>query len=229
MFQDGTFADYFTLPEENLHAVPEGISEERAVFAEPLAAAFRIIEQNLVKKTDRVAVLGDGKLGLLIAMVMGNYLEDSASNLTLFGRHQDKMDLLSGKLQSVVIDAPKAVGKSYHDKFDVCIEASGKPQGFQIALDVTRPLGTVVYKTTCNNVDGILPYMPAIVIKELTVVGSRCGNFEMALEALSLPPEMYPVEKLITATFPMDAILEAVKHSQTVKGVMKVQVIMHEI
>ena len=213
--KDGTFAEYLTLPAGNLFAVPDSVSDGAAAFAEPLAAAFRIAEQNVVRPGDRVAVIGDGKLGLLICQVVRTLLTDG--HLVAFGKHKDKLALLPTNIETKVVDAD--TGARYRDTFDVCVEASGSPQGLMLAESLTRPLGTIVLKTTCAVNDPHFNMAP-LVIKEMTLVGSRCGNFPMALRALAAGE--VSVDKLLTAVYPLEKADEAVAHAAR-KGTLKIQ------
>lgn len=188
--RDGAFAERLALPLGNLHPVPDGVPDEAAVFVEPLAAAFRIPEQVPVGPDTRVHVLGDGRLGLLIAQV----LQGTGCRLTLAGRHADKLALARGwgiATADAGADLPPA---------DVVVDATGSPAGLGRAVALTRPLGTVVLKTTCAEAP---PFNPApIVIHELTVVGSRCGPFAPALAALAAGT--VEVAPLVAATFPLE-------------------------
>jgi threonine dehydrogenase-like Zn-dependent dehydrogenase len=175
--KDGCMAEYSTLPIENVHLVPDDVTDEEACFAEPLAAACRVAEQGLIRAGENIAVIGDGKLGLLAAHVIATYqnqnktdpssvrvssreshprgsnlLEtDRPSLVTCFGRHQNKLDLLKpvGVTGVIVSDSTSV---EYAGKFDVVIEASGSPQGILLALALTPPLGTIIQKSTCSTV-----------------------------------------------------------------------------
>jgi len=193
----GCFAEYLSLPPENLHLVPDGLPDEEAVFTEPLAAAFRILEQCDISKKDQVVLLGDGKLGLLIAQV----LKDRCA-LTLVGKHEGRQALY--KAWGIAFSAlSQAEAKGF--AADIVIDSSGSPEGFQMAQAWVKPLGKIILKSTCAG-DAALNLAP-IVIHETTVIGSRCGPFEPALEALaegrvdvrSLISERYPLEKGKTA------------------------------
>ncbi|ELT91106.1 hypothetical protein CAPTEDRAFT_227289 [Capitella teleta] len=212
--KNGCMSEFISLPIHNLYVVPEAIPDERAVFAEPLAAAFRIIEQRLIAEGDAVAVIGDGKLGLLITEVMNT---QRTSKLTLFGRHSDKMDKITGNFDRVIVGDDTAA--KYENMFDVCVEASGKPSGLMTAASVTKPLGTVVLKTTCAADSSSFNTAP-FVVKELKIIGSRCGNFQMALNAMedgSVDPTA-----LITEIYPFAQALKALEHAGT-RGVLKIQ------
>src|SRR6185503_9721145 len=173
--RDGAFREFLTLPEENLHVVPESISDEEAVFTEPIAAACEILDQVPIGSEHQVAVLGDGKLGLLIAMVLNR----TGCQLTLVGKHATKMEVVKDyPLQRVTSDAARGLIRS----FDVVVEATGSPQGWELALRLVKPRGTLVLKSTFQ---GQMAFNPApIVVDEITVVGSRCGRFEAALALL---------------------------------------------
>jgi len=171
---DGCFAECVTVPARNLHAVPENISDEEAVFTEPLAAAFEILEQIEVDFTREVLVLGDGKLGILCAQV----LAVTGARVTLVGKHADKLKLAKGAGVRTVLLAdwkPKL--------FDIVVEATGSTSGLEAALAAVRPRGTLVLKSTVAEEHKIS--LAPLVINEVTVVGSRCGVFPPALEALA--------------------------------------------
>jgi threonine dehydrogenase-like Zn-dependent dehydrogenase len=139
--RDGALREFLTLPEENLHVVPESISDEEAVFTEPIAAACEILDQVPIGPEHHVAVLGDGKLGLLIAMVLSH----TGCKLTLVGKHAAKMDVVKDyPLQRVTSDVATELIRS----FDVVVEATGSPQGWELALRLVKPRGTVVLKST---------------------------------------------------------------------------------
>jgi threonine dehydrogenase-like Zn-dependent dehydrogenase len=172
--KDGCFAEYVTLPMANLHLLPDELSDERACFVEPAAAAFEVLEQVMVLGRDRVAVLGDGKLGLLIAQV----LESTGCALTLVGHHPRKLELA----RDAGITTAE-IGSLARKSFDVVVEATGSPSGLHAAVELVRPRGTVVLKSTYH---GKLELDAApLVIDEITVVGSRCGPFERAIPALA--------------------------------------------
>jgi threonine dehydrogenase-like Zn-dependent dehydrogenase len=205
--RDGAFAERLSLPLENLHPVPDGVPDQAAVFVEPLAAAFRIPEQVDIGPDTRVHVLGDGRLGLLITQV----LKTTGCRLTLAGRHADKLALAQGwgiATADAGADLPPA---------DVVVDATGSPAGLARAVALTRPLGTVVLKTTCAEAP---PFNPApIVIHELTVVGSRCGPFGPALAALAAGT--VDVAPLVAATYPLEDGERALARAAT-PGTLKV-------
>lgn len=195
--RDGAFAEYLVLPVENLHEVPDNISDEEAVFTEPLAAAFEIVEQVDIKPTDRIIVLGDGKLGLLCAFVLAL----TGAKTTVTGNHGRKLAIAreAGIAAYPIKDLP------IDRKYDVVVEATGTPAGLQSALELVRPRGTIVLKSTVasrREVD-----LNRIVIDEITILGSRCGPFEPALRALS--DKTVNVKPLISGIFPANNALEA--------------------
>lgn len=173
--RDGCHAEFLSLPARNLLKVPDNVSNEEAVFAEPLAAAVGITEQVEVEAGTRVAVIGDGKLGLLIAMSLGLY----SDNVVLIGRHREKMALVA----DLGIETQLSQDASKLEKhFDVVVEASGSESGFALALDLVRPRGKLVLKSTFAG----KPVWEAwrVVVDEITIVGSRCGRFGPALDLL---------------------------------------------
>jgi len=180
----GAFEEFFTLPEANLHVLPDDVPTERAVFAEPLAAACEILEQVTIPCGQTVAVLGDGKLGLLIAMV----LDAHGYRVHQFGRHPEKLRLSPAQVST---ERPPAA------EYEWSVDATGSPEGLRTAVAMTRPRGTLILKST---VHGAVPVDTApIIVNEITLVGSRCGRMEAALPLLHL----VPVEELIAARFPL--------------------------
>jgi threonine dehydrogenase-like Zn-dependent dehydrogenase len=172
--KDGCFAEYVTLPVANLHVLPPAIDDVRACFVEPVAAACEVLEQITVMPRDRVAVLGDGKLGLLVAQALAT----TGCALTLAGKHDRKLRLARdrGIATAALADLPRKA-------FDVVIEATGSPAGMHAAIELVRPRGTIVLKSTYHG-KLVLDAAP-LVIDELHVVGSRCGPFEVAIPALA--------------------------------------------
>jgi alcohol dehydrogenase len=211
---DGAFAEYFALPLENLHPVPRGVSDERAVFAEPLAAACQILEQISIKQFRAAAVLGDGKLAQLIARV----LRTALPHVVMYGKHADKLALArragieTRKLRGDVSDL-----KRIKEKYRLLVEATGSPSGLALAQHMTEPRGTLILKSTFH---GVAPVkMWPIVVKEITVVGSRCGPLAKAI-ALLRSGEV-DVTPLITRTFPLAQAAKAIEFARR-RGVMKV-------
>jgi threonine dehydrogenase-like Zn-dependent dehydrogenase len=198
--RNGAFAEYLTLPEANLHHVPESVTDEEALFAEPLAAAFRVIEQVNVLAGE-VLVLGDGKLGILIAQVIG-FLK---GNVTLCGKHPEKLKLVEDRNVAPILVDDLEKGKLY----PVVVDATGNRDGLSLALSHTKAKGTIIVKTTVAG--NSKPAEPAdfnrVVIDEITVKGSRCGPFEHALTLLG--EKAIPVTRLIQETLPLEKGVEA--------------------
>ena len=173
---DGAFAEFVTLPAANLHAIPDSVDDRTAVFVEPVAAACRILEQTELGDRTNVAVLGDGRLGLLIAQV----LRTRSSRVTLFGRHDEKL-AVARSLGLSCVKADDGAGPA--NEFDLAVDATGRPEGLRRALELVRPRGTVIMKSTFHGEAPIATW-PAVV-NEVTLVGSRCGPFASAIELLA--------------------------------------------
>jgi 2-desacetyl-2-hydroxyethyl bacteriochlorophyllide A dehydrogenase len=171
--RDGAFAEYMVLPEKNLHHIPESLSDDAAVFVEPLSAAYRIVEQVVVRGAN-VLVLGDGKLGLLIART----LDIMRADVTLCGRHKRKLAILDGTNVNAVLEGELKSGKLY----DVVVDATGRPDGANMALSLTKPRGSTVLKTTTREKREL--DLNLAVINEISIVGSRCGPFVHGLALL---------------------------------------------
>jgi alcohol dehydrogenase len=173
--RDGAFAEYVSVPAANLHVVPDGVPDDAAVFTEPLAAACRIGEQIDLRRTHSAAVLGDGRLGLLVAQVLAL----AGSRVTVVGRHEPKLAVARALgLEAVTSDAA-AAGAA----FDIVVEVTGRPSGLEAALGLVRPRGTIVLKSTFHGA-APMPTWP-IVVNEVTMIGSRCGPFSRALDLLA--------------------------------------------
>ena len=207
--RDGAFADYLILPQANLYAVPENVSDEMAVFTEPLAAACEILAQIQIAPTDRVVVLGDGKLGLLVAAV----LRLTGADLTLVGRHRDKLAIAAGWGIKVRL-ADETAQASFAD---VVVECTGSPQGFESARRLLRPRGTLVLKSTYHGALSV--DMSGLVVDEITLLGSRCGPFAPALRLLA--SSLVDPRRLISETFALDQA-EAAFARAAAPGVLKV-------
>ena len=206
---DGAFAEYLAVPVPNLHVVPDAVPDEAAVFTEPLAAAFSILEQVEVGPDQSVVVLGDGKLGLLCAQVLAG----TGASVTLVGKHPANLALVAGRgVATALLDTWKPTAEA-----DCVIEATGSAGGLEMAAAAVRPRGTLVLKTTVAG-DHRLSLAP-LVINEITVVGSRCGLFPPALRALA--DGSVAVTPLIDATFPLSAGREALAYAAR-GGVRKV-------
>ncbi|HSP15567.1 MAG TPA: alcohol dehydrogenase catalytic domain-containing protein [Thermoanaerobaculia bacterium] len=187
--RNGAFAEFLSLPRENLHVVPDNVGDEEAVFTEPLAAALEIREQVRVTPEDRVLVVGHGKLGRLIEQTLAL----TGCKLTVWGRHGEPR-------------APNPEPRS----FDIVVECSGNPEAFPIARNAVRPRGTLVMKSTYAG--NLTLNMSSIVVDEITIVGSRCGPFAPALKLLA--EKKIDVRPLIDATYPLGDAIAAFEHAQ---------------
>lgn len=205
----GAFAEFLTLPEVNLHVLDDGISTEAAVFAEPLAAACEILDQVSIPEGSRVAVLGDGKLGLLVSQV----LQASGLRVHQFGRHRDKLRIAESR--GVTTEVAGAVLPEM--EYEWVVEATGSAAGLRAAVQMTVPRGTVIMKST---VHGDVPLDTApVIVHEITLVGSRCGRFEPALELLR--NRSVDVESMIAARYPLSQAPQAFDEAQR-SGMLKV-------
>ena len=206
--QPGAFEEFFVLPERNLHVVPDAISTERAVFTEPLAAACEILDQVAIPAGAEVAVLGDGKLGLLIAQV----LNARGYHVRQFGRHPEKLRIAEavGVDTEVTETLPTAA-------YDWVVEATGNPEALRKAAAMTRPRGTLILKSTVHGLVGI--DTAPIIVNELTLVGSRCGRFEASIPLLSDP--RIRVEEMISARYRLSDAPRAFAHAGQ-RGTLKV-------
>lgn len=206
--RNGAFAEYLALPEENLHLVPSSIRDDVAAFTEPVAAAFRITEQVAIGLDDRVIVLGDGKLGQLCAQVLWLHTK----HLVCVGKHPWKLDLLKDLHINIARhDDPLEPGA------DVVVDATGSPDGLRRALELVRPEGTVVLKTTVADPTPVDLSQP--VVNEVKIIGSRCGPFRPALGALAMGN--VEVRPMITETHVLPHALHALERAAA-GAVMKV-------
>ena len=206
--RNGAFADYLSLPVENLHPVPDNVPTEAATFTEPLAAALEIQQQVQIRPDDRVLVVGDGKLGQLVAQTL------ALTNCDLFvvGRHRDKLANLAARdIKTGLVDDVK------DRAFDISVECTGNPEGFAIARRALRPRGTLVLKSTYAG--NLSLDASSLVVDEITLIGSRCGPFPAALELLAAGK--IDVQPLIQACYPLSQGLTAFEHAQK-RGVLKV-------
>jgi threonine dehydrogenase-like Zn-dependent dehydrogenase len=189
----GAFAEFLSLPADNLHEVPASIDDDAAVFVEPAAAACRILEQIPLAGSERIAVLGDGRMGLLVAQV----LTTAAADVTVLGHHHDKLDVA----RSLGLDAHHAdMFRDDEGRFDVVVDVTGRPAGVARALELVHPRGTVVLKSTFHGEAPLAPW--PIVVNEVTLVGSRCGPFPRALDLLA--SGAVRVAPLISAVVPLE-------------------------
>lgn len=195
--KDGCFSEYLCMPLDTLLEVPDNVTDEQAVFVEPLAAACEIVEQLHIPPFKKVIVLGDGKLGLTIALTL-NALN---LNVVLVGKHQNKLDIASAQGVNTMLLNDLKIEKAY----DVVVEATGSISGFETALNLTKPRGVLVLKSTvaASKEFNLAP----ILIDEITVLGSRCGQFAPALKLLK--DEKINFTPLVSAIYPIDKAIEA--------------------
>jgi alcohol dehydrogenase len=211
---DGAFAEFLALPVENLRIVPNSVTDEQAVFVEPLAAACEILDQIDVKKFRSAAVLGDGKLAQLIALV----LKTAVPRVVMYGKHKKKLALARrASIATRKVRGDASDLKRIKEAFSLLVEATGSPTGLALAQHMTEPRGTLVLKSTFHGAAPVETW--PIVVKEITVVGSRCGPFGKAI-ALLRSGEVDPTP-LITRTFPLAEAHKAIAFAQQ-PGVMKV-------
>jgi threonine dehydrogenase-like Zn-dependent dehydrogenase len=197
---DGAFAEYVSIPVANLHDVPSNVSDEEAVFTEPLAAAFQIPRQVQINPGDEILILGDGKLGFLCVQA----LKLTGATVTAVGKHAEKLDAIRRcAVRTIRLDEWKP------KSFDLVVDATGSVSGLQVAMSAVRPRGTLVLKSTIAEKHHI--WLAPLVIHEITVVGSRCGPFAEALRALA--EKCVAVTPLIEKIYPLAEGVEAVAHA----------------
>ncbi len=208
----GAMAEYFNLPVENLYEVPPQLSDDEAVFTEPLAAAWNILEQVHLQPNSRVLVLGDGKLGQLVAQV----LRLSGCHLLVVGKHPEKLAILTDL--GIAVSTLEQWEDQHRNEpaCDVVVEATGSAQGLDMAINAVRPRGIIVLKSTVADNSNL--NLAPIVIHEITVVGSRCGRFAPALR--SLADGLIKVKPLISAHYSLSDGVEAFRCASS--GAMKV-------
>ena len=208
--RDGAHAEFLQLPAVNLIPVPENITDEHAVFTEPLAAACGILERAAITTNDRIAVIGDGKLGLLCAQVI------ALTNPTtlLVGKHPEKLQIATRR--GIETTTPDEAAKRQR-QFDVVVEASGAAAGFKLALGLLRPKGKLVLKSTFHGSTEI--DAARIVVDEISIVGSRCGRFQPALDLLKR--QAIDVESLISEEHPLANGVDAMARARA-NGILKV-------
>jgi 2-desacetyl-2-hydroxyethyl bacteriochlorophyllide A dehydrogenase len=200
--RDGVFAEYVALPERNLHEVPDCLADEEAVFTEPLAAAFEVMEQVHVRPAARVLILGDGCLGLLAALAM----RGCGADVTLCGRYDAKLAVAAA--EGVRTERADEIRKGRD--YDIVVEATGSASGLEAALDFVRPAGTIVLKSTTaakTEID-----LSRVVVDEVVVVGSRCGPFAPAIDALA--SGRVRVKGLISAVYPLEEAVSAFEKAE---------------
>jgi threonine dehydrogenase-like Zn-dependent dehydrogenase len=206
---DGAFADLIAVPQRNLHEVPDTLSDDVAVFTEPVAAAFQIPSQVAIRRTDRIVILGDGRLGNLCAQVLARL----SDHLLVVGKHAEKLAILASMGVATALLSDQLDERAW----DIVVDCTGSESGLPAALKLVRPRGTIVLKTTVAG-QQTLAWAP-FVIDEVMLVGSRCGPFDTALAALD--QGHVKVQPLISDRFDLSRGLDALARAQT-KGILKV-------
>lgn len=208
--QPGAFEEFFVLPERNLHLLPDHLSSDRAVFLEPLAAACEILDQVSIPPHERIAVLGDGKLGLLIAQL----LNAQGYSVHQFGRHADKLSIsrAAGVETELVNGGALPVAS-----FNYVVDATGSAEGLRQAAAMTRPRGTLILKSTVHGTVAI--DTAPIIVNEITLVGSRCGRFEAALPLID--HALIRTDRMIADRFPLAEAPAAFARAAE-RGILKV-------
>ena len=200
--RNGAFAEYLSLPERNLHVIPDTISDRQAVFVEPLAAAFEICEQIQIQQNWNVAVVGDGRLAQLVSRV----LKLSCSEIVCFGRHQNKLTLAEKNgIKTRMMIEPKD-----HAFFDMVVEATGSNSGFIDSIKLVKPRGTIMLKSTIASKENL--DLTPVVVNEVSIIGSRCGVFKPAIDALATGT--IQVDDLIDSTYSLHDIHAALEHAK---------------
>ena len=213
--RDGAFADAIAIPERNLHAVPDEVDTDAAAFAEPLAAAFQIPLQLPIGRDDRIVVLGDGRLGNLCAQV----LAASSDRVLVIGRHESKLALLEALGIETRLESDRLADRPA----DIVVDCTGSESGLPAALGQVRPRGTIVLKTTITGTQTLA--LAPVVVDEITIVGSRCGPFDRALDALA--KGLVDVHPLISDRFDLTDGVRALTRADE-PGVMKVLLTMEQ-
>jgi len=206
--KDGAFAEYLTLPEDNLHIVPDTVSDDEAVFTEPLAAAYEILEQTAIGPDDRVCVLGDGKLGLLVSQA----LSTTRCKLILVGHHRENLSMMEE------LGIKTKLSSSFEETgFDIVVDCTGSRSGMELAMNIIKPRGKIILKTTMAKKSQI--DLNSLVVNELSLIGSRCGSFQPSLNSIaSRTVDLYP---LISDTIALENGVRAFDVASR-KGVLKV-------
>ncbi len=206
--RNGAFAEYITVPAQNLTLIPDQIPDHNAVFIEPLAAALEILDQVKIEPSSRVLLLGDGKLGLMI----GHAVASTGCSLTVVGKHREKLDLLNYEnVETVLLEHFE------NSIYDIVIEATGNSTAFQMAVSNVRPRGVIVLKSTYAGEVNINPSLA--VVNEVTIIGSRCGLFERAVDFLLSRNVSF--RELISARRPLTDAVKAFEASAA-PGALKV-------
>ncbi len=209
--KDGCFSEFFTLPYENLLIIPDNVKDEVAVFIEPLAAANEIFEQIHIKPDDKVLLLGDGKLGLSISLILGLMNVDFVH----VGKHENKLEI--SKSFGAKTRLLSEIKDTEYKTYDIVIEATGSKGGFETSINLVRPRGTLILKSTIAAKEGL--NLAPVVVDEITIIGSRCGQFAPVLRMMK--KGLINTEKLISKILPFDEALKGFELNRS-KDVIKV-------
>lgn len=202
--KNGCMTKYITMPDKHLRIIPDEINDLNAVFIEPLAAAIRPLDQFHYRKEQKVCVLGDGKLGILSAIVFNSIFD----NTILMGKHQEKLNIANKYGIKTMLFSTD------YNNYDIIIECTGKNGGILHAIKMIKPMGTIILKTT--SADDININLSPIVINEINIIGSRCGNFQKAMEFLIHNKDSIDLQYLISGTFPLEKGIEAIDYSKKI-------------
>ncbi|MFP5261671.1 MAG: MDR/zinc-dependent alcohol dehydrogenase-like family protein [Blastocatellia bacterium] len=225
--RQGAFAEFLSLPARNLLEVPDPIPDEIAVFVEPLAAAFNILEQVAITPSSEVAIVGDGKLAQLISLVLAR----TGCRLSVFGKHEEKLRLMSGAGarrflvgpagKEIAVSDERAFSSGQSHSFDAVVEASGVASGLSLALNLVKPAGMIVLKSTHQSPTPL--DMSQVVVNEIKIIGSRCGRFRPAIDFMADDPA--DLRRLISAELPLEdglAAFEMAATPETMKVILRV-------
>lgn len=200
--RNGAFAEFLSLPEKNLHVIPDSMTDEQAVFVEPLAAAFEITEQIALDSNWKIAIVGDGRLAYLIANVLKIYCPD----VSCFGKHEIKLD----NFRKINVNVKTGISLDDEHQFDLVVEATGNDSGFVDTMKLAKPRGIVILKSTIAS-RGRLD-LTAAVVNEITVIGSRCGTFRPAIDAIV--SRKIILDPLIDCTYPLEKFSDAIEYAR---------------
>ncbi|HHW57638.1 MAG TPA: alcohol dehydrogenase catalytic domain-containing protein [Clostridia bacterium] len=207
--KDGSFAEYLTLPNENLYVVPEGVKDEEAVFTEPLAAALEILEMYHIKPTDKVVIIGDGKLSQFITQVIAL----TGSDLYVLGKHKEKLCYLKQKANTLLLEEVEKI--KIKNIFDVAVECTGNEGGLKLAQQLVKPTGAIVLKSTYNSYATLNP--TDWVVNEIKMIGTRCGPMAAALRLLQR--KLIFTDYLISGVYSLEKYEEAFSPKNKLKAV----------
>lgn len=207
--KNGAFAEYITLPDKNIHVVPNNVSDLEAVFVEPLAAALEITEKCHVKPTHRVAIVGDGKLAQMITQVISL----TSCDLHVIGKHKEKLEILKNKAKTLLLS--EVNNENY---FDIVIDCTGNEQGLILAQKIVKAMGTIVLKSTYNSKAHLNP--TEWVVNEITLMGTRCGPIDAALRLLTR--KLVSIDSLVSGVYSLKDYEKAFSSKNKLKAVFRI-------